>query len=112
MMRNFNTVVLERLKFFHADFATEPYEAGWASEALFFIRVHSLEGSDPVLHSRVQISADGIEWIDEGTSFEPIDREGNYFIRVKHFGGWLRLASVLDGEQPEIKLTIQLALKE
>lgn len=111
-MRNFNTVVLERLKYFQQGFETEPYEVGWASEAIFFIRVHSMEGSRVVLTPQVQISADGIEWVDEGTELEPIDQVGNYFVRVSHFGGWLRLAADIAGKKPDLKITIQLVLKE
>ena len=111
-MRNFYTVVLERMQAYTRDFATEPYETAWASEAMFFIRVHELSGADTVLKSRVQVSVDGIEWIDEGTSFQPIRRNGSYFIKVKHFGGWLRLANTIGGTEPELTVTMQLVLKE
>ena len=111
-MRQFYTVVLERMQTYSGEFQTEPYETAWAGEAMFFIKIHGLNGTKAVLNSRVQVSVDGIEWIDEGTSFPPIDSEGSYFIRVSHFGGWLRLASEIDGENARAKLTIQLALKE
>jgi hypothetical protein len=113
MMRNFNTVVLERLKYFTDDFATEPYEVGWASEAIFFIRIHEIEGSNVSLDATVQISADGINWLDEGTHFSRITDIGDRFVKVSNFGGWLRLnANVQGGNQPKLKLTIQLALKD
>lgn len=111
-MRQFYTVVLERMQTYSGTFQTEPYETAWAGEAMFFIRIHELTGKKAMLSSRVQVSVDGIEWIDEGMSFPPIDAEGSYFIRVSHFGGWLRLANEVDGENAAAKLTIQLVLKE
>jgi hypothetical protein len=111
-VRNFYTVVLERMREFTQDFETEPYETAWASEAMFFIRVHETSGSGVRLDARVQVSVDGIEWIDEGTSFAPIAGPGNSFVKVSHFGGWLRLACTVSGRAPRAKLTVALALKE
>jgi len=111
-MRNFYTVVLERMKRYSQDFDTEPYECGWASEAMFFIRIHELNDKEVILNSRVQVSVDGIQWIDEGTAFPPMEREGDSFIKVAHFGGWLRLRNEVGGNKPDVKLTIHLVLKE
>ena len=111
-MRNFHTVVLERMKYFSHDFETEPYEAGWAKEAIFALRVHQISGSKVAMDSRVQISVDGIEWMDEETHFPTIRDSGNYFVKVSHFGGWLRLACEIKGENPNIRLTAHLVLKE
>lgn len=109
-MLNSNTVVLERLKDFSGAFETEPYEAGWAREAIFFLRVHSIAAGTAV-HAHAQISVDGIEWIDEGTLVAPISGEGTRFLKVAHFGGWLRLRVVLGGNTPAARMTIQLVLK-
>ena len=111
-MRNFYTTVLERMREHDADFDTEPYEAGWAAEAMYFIRIHEIAGSDARLASRVQVSVDGIDWIDEGTAFPPLDKPGSYCVKVRHFGGWLRLHSEIAGANPRLSVTIQLALKE
>ena len=111
-MRAFNTVVLERLRTFEGDFETEPYETAWASEAMFFVRIHEISGAGAALQARVQVSVEGIEWIDEGTSFAPKSEPGNSFVKVTHFGGWLRLACRVGGSDPRVKLTIALALKE
>lgn len=110
-MHNFNTVVLERLKDFSHSFETEPYEAAWAREAIFFIRVHDVQGENAALRAYVQISVDGIEWIDEGTEFPVMRAAGNQFVRVTHFGGWLRLRVKIDGDEPTVRATIHLALK-
>jgi len=111
-MRNSYTVVLERMRAYSEGFATEPYEVAWASEAMFFIRVHSIEGQGTRLGARVQVSADGIAWADEGTAFVPIDSVGDTFVKVSHFGGWLRLQTELDGVRASVTLTVHLALKE
>ena len=111
-MRNFYTVVLERMKEYSESFATEPYETGWAREAMFFIRVHEIPGGGTSLNAKVQVSVDGITWIDEGTVFPPITKVGDYFIRVTHFGGWLRLHNEISGKGSAVKLTEHLVLKE
>jgi hypothetical protein len=111
MMLGFNTVVLERLKDFTGDFETEPYETGWAREAIFFIRVHAMAPGGTILNAFPQISADGIEWMNDGSAFAPISGPGDSFLRVSHFGGWLRLRTMIKGSQPRARLTIQLALK-
>jgi hypothetical protein len=109
-MLNTNTVVLERLKDFTGNFETEPYEAGWAREAIFFLRIHSIsEGT--ILQASAQISVDGIEWMDEGSEFDAIDASGSYFLKVTHFGGWLRLRVSVTGVAPELRATVQLVLK-
>jgi hypothetical protein len=104
--------VLERLKDMTGDFATEPFEAGWATEAQFFIRLHSIEGKgNPTLHGKVQISADGIEWIDRNITFPKMTKPGNYYVDVDKFGGWLRLVCETKGDCV-YRITVQLALKE
>jgi len=111
-MRLFNASHLEVKKDFTEDFQTNPYECGWASEGIFFIMVERLSGTHPVLVGEVEISHDGIHWAKEGTVSEPITKEGLHFIRVKHFGNWLRLNCKINGEQPRLRLNIQIALKE
>jgi hypothetical protein len=112
-MRHFYTATLERHTTISGNFATEPFETGWASEAIFFVRIETLTGleMDDVknVDAKIQISADGIHWIDEGTAFETQHSCGDYFIRCQHFGGWLRLLGNIHGHA---ELTIHLVLKE
>jgi len=90
--------------------ASEPYECGWASEALVFVRIHEI-GERQVISGKIQVSSDGITWINAGTVFKKMKEKGDYFVRVKEFGGWLRL--VLKGkDNTEYKVTTSLALKE
>lgn len=108
-MRQFYTAVLERLKDFTQSFATEPFEVAWATEAIFFVNVHQMAQVGGSVISHVQISADGINWIDEGTEII-WPASGTAFARVTHFGGWLRLRTTLP-ENADVRATLQLALK-
>jgi hypothetical protein len=110
-MLSFHTIVLERLKDFTGDFVTEPYEVGWAREAIFIVRVHSINPANTALRASPLLSADGIEWMDEGSAFKPITAPGNYFLRLSHFGGWLQLRGNFEGQAVKSRLTIQLVLK-
>ena len=111
-MKQFHTTVTERKLDFKTDFETHPYEAGWASEAISFIRVESLTGESAQLDATVQISVDGIRWVDEGTSFKTISATGDYFVKVSHFGGFLRLRGSVSGTDANFNLTIWWVLKE
>lgn len=111
-MKQFYTAVLERKNSYDHDFATEPYESAWASEAIFFLQIEAVKGKNPVITSRVQISPDGINWIDEGSAFPPAKEEGHYFVKVAHFGGWLRLINEIAGDEAQFNVTIHLVLKE
>ncbi len=111
-MRQSFTAVLERNKTWQGDFALEPYETAWATEAIYFVRALAAEGMPSDVTARVQISPDGIHWCDEGTLIPlPHQAEGLTFARVAHFGGWLRLVGNLpDGAQ--LKVIVYLVLKE
>ena len=110
-MKQIHTAVLERFGSFSGDFATEPYEAGWAEEAIFFVKITEVEGAEPALTGHVQISPDGITWMDEGTPLPPVRRAGAAFTRVRHFGNWLRLACQVSGKKANFHGTILLCLK-
>ena len=110
-MRQFYTSVVERREPFRGAFATEPYETGWASEAIYFVSVGDPAEPDLALDLHVQISVDGVEWIDEGSVLPQLSPEGRGFVKVTHFGGWLRLRGRVP-EDHEGVLTVQLALKE
>lgn len=87
-------------------------ECGWASEAIFFLIVEEVEGTHTRLDVQVQLSPDGINWIDEGKAFETIVEPGTFFVRVKHFGTWLRVAGAVTGEEARVKLSVHLHLKQ
>jgi len=103
--------VLERDCLWRGGFETEPYEAAWAAEAIFYVR--TLAGSGPVgnARARVQISPDGIHWCDEGTDVEVSGNAGTTFGRVLHFGHYLRLKGDLPASA-EVRVMVYLSLKE
>ena len=110
-VRRSYTAVVERNVRWQGEFASEPYEAAWASEAIFFVRALADANLADGL-ARVQISADGIHWVDEGTTIAlPSKRDQVTFCKVRHFGGFLRLYGVLENESSIIVL-VSLALKE
>ncbi len=114
MMRNAYTAVIARGDWWVESLQTEPYEAAWAGEALFFVHVlqtHCEPGDDPVgAVARVQISPDGLHWADEGSSMRiPAQTGALAFVRVREFGGWLRLAvEVASGADMQVVATLAL----
>ena len=109
MLRESYTAIVERSQELNGSFATEPYECGWAGEAIFFVRILESEGGIAGTQLQVQISPDGIRWRDEGTGLTLSGAEVD-FCKVGHFGNWLRLAGTLpDGAS--IRAIIALSLK-
>jgi hypothetical protein len=110
MIRQSYTAVVERNVPWEKEFSTEPYECGWAREAIFFVRTLESQGTVAGTSLGVQISPDGMRWCDEGTVMRLTDAEVD-FCKVAHFGNWLRL----QGELPEgatMRVIVTLVLKE
>lgn len=105
------TAAVERNQTWSGAFASEPYEAAWAREAIVFVRALDASALRAPAEARVQISPDGIHWCDEGTRFSlPATTDAVTFARVAHFGGWLRVV----GEVPDgssLTVIVYLALK-
>ena len=117
-VRRSYTAIVERNVLWEGEFATEPYEAAWASEAIFFVRaldamaVTTGDGDLEMGTAMVQLSADGIHWVDEGTEFAlPAEKDAVTFCRVSHFGGWLRITGEVRSPA-ELRVLVSLALKE
>ena len=110
-MRQSHTAVLARNETWSGEVATEPYEVAWASEAIVFLRVLEPAEVPYGVTLRVQISPDGMRWCDEGSVVAlGGDPDVPTFVRVTHFGGWLRLTgSLADGVVA--KVVAYLALK-
>ncbi|MFE7509159.1 hypothetical protein [Promicromonospora sp. NPDC057488] len=109
-MRTFYTSVIELRQPFDHAIETHPYECGWADEAIFFVELHDPEPGTGV-ELRVQVSPDGIRWVDEGTV---LATTSTTFARVSHFGGFLRLAGTArhaDGGAASATVSVRLALK-
>jgi hypothetical protein len=111
-MRQSLTAIIERNVEWSGHFEVEPYEAAWATEALYFIRALQAENVPASASARVQISPDGMRWCDEGSSIDlPTAPDAVTFCRVREFGGWLRLV----GEVPagaRLRVMVYLVLKE
>lgn len=103
------TAVIARNESWTGAAATEPYEAGWAKEAIVFVRaLREPKGSLP--QARIEISADGMHWAPEGSAFElPAQRDAVTFQRLSHFGNFLRVAAELpDGAEITVLVTLHL----
>lgn len=107
MVRRSTNAIVERNVVWNGAFETEPYEAGWASEAVFFVR--SLEGGAEDSVARVQITPDGMHWCDEGTTIALPAAGETTFCKVTNFGNWLRLVG--STEKP-VTVLVTLSLKE
>lgn len=112
-MRNATTAVIARGEWWEGSVQTEPYEAAWAAEALFFVRVLQTGEAAPDAGeavARVQLSPDGMSWVDEGTAMPiPVRAQALVFARVHAFGGWLRLAvDVPAGARMQVVATLAL----
>lgn len=113
-MRESHTAVVERNTTWRGAFASEPYECAWAGEAIFFVRCLAADGLEEYdwTPAEVQISPDGMHWCDEGTQIDlPTVPDEVTFVRVSHFGGWLRLAGELR-EGTALTVLVYLVLKE
>ena len=103
-MRQSHTAVVARNERWSGDVETEPFEVAWAGEAIWFVRVLEPPVGPPGGTFHVQVSPDGMHWCDEGSTLElPSDPAVPNFVRVRRFGGWLRLAGTLpDGAQATV----------
>ena len=103
------TAILARNERWTGACATEPFEAGWAREAVIFARaLEPPQGPQP--RARVQISPDGMHWVDEGTSLAmPTRQDEVVAARIAHFGNWLRVMAELDdGSVSVVLFTLHL----
>jgi hypothetical protein len=108
MLRECQTAVVARNARWIGIAETEPYEAGWALEMVVFLRLLDIEGDVAGVQAAIQISPDGIHWIDEGsrlalpTSVGPVT-----FVRLAHFGQYVRLRAELpDNAACKVLVTI------
>jgi len=107
MQTTYTSVLARRIRI-DGDFATLPYEAGWASEAVFFVQT---EGEHPKLEIAVGVSPDGLSWIRRGSPVEMRGEDSIVEIPVTTFGNWLRVT--VRGSTPEAgsRLLIHVNLK-
>ena len=109
-LRESTTAVIVRGEAWSGEAASEPYEAGWATEAVIFLRTLKRDGDLSAARIRVQISPDGYNWVDEGTDIAlPANNDAVTFARITHFGNWLRIGGDLpDGGSCQLLATLHL----
>lgn len=112
MLKRSFTAVIEKNSTWTSNFETEPYEAAWAGEARWFIRIVEMKGAGASLTVAPQISPDGLFWCDEGSRPPAMSAPGLYSFGLREFGHWLRLKAWVNGQEPSVKVVISLALKE
>jgi hypothetical protein len=103
------TAIVARNERWTGEAATEPYEAGWAREAVFFVRALK-EPVGPAPEAWVEISPDGMHWVPEGTRFQmPAAKDAIAVARLSRFGNWLRIATrFVPGAECAVLVTLHL----
>jgi hypothetical protein len=103
------TAIVTRNETWSGEAASEPYEAGWAKEAVIFIRALKTPVG-AAAKAWVEISPDGMHWMREGSAIEMPDvKDGLAAARVSHFGNWLRVAAHFDdGAACAVLVTLHL----
>lgn len=103
------TAIVARNELWSGLAASEPYEAGWAREAIIFVRaLKDGKGVQPTL--RIEISPDGNHWVPEGSEAAmPKGKDSVCALRIRHFGNWLRVAAdFAPGAEATVLVTIHL----
>jgi hypothetical protein len=100
------TTLVERRAVLTAAFGTHPYEAAWASEALFFVRT---EGPHPELTIQPQVSPDGIDWLDRGKPVTLQAHRDLVDVEMARFGTWVRL--LIEGATQDAPATVLVRLE-
>lgn len=109
MLPESHTAIVARNEHWSADAATQPYECGWAREAVFFVRALK-PSTGPQPTGIIEMSPDGMHWIAEGTSFAmPENTDDIAVARLSQFGNWLRVrARFDDGASSTVLVTLHL----
>lgn len=110
-MREAITAVVARGDIWSGVAASEPYDVAWASEAVVFLRSLGAEGNPEQARAWVQISPDGMRWIDEGSMLAIPRVDEISSVRLQNFGTYLRVMTVLP-EGSSFKALLTLSLKE
>ena len=111
-MRQSQSAVMERGFELERVHETEPFEVAWAGEARWYVQfLRPAPGSE--VEFRVQISPDGINWIDHDGHAPMVSAAvGLLSIPVERFGHWLRLRTEQASGTDAPILRIYLELKE
>lgn len=107
MHTTFTSVLARRVRI-SSDFRTLAYEAGWATEAVFFTQV---EGEHPELTVTTEISPDGINWVRRGESQTISESESIAANALASFGNWVRVVVTGANEEASARILIHANFK-
>lgn len=110
-MREAITAVVARGDTWSGVAASEPYDVAWAGEAVIFLRSLGAEGNPEQARAWVQISPDGMRWVDEGSMLQVPLVDEISSVRIRNFGTYLRVMTVLP-EGASFKALLTISLKE
>ena len=110
MLPHSATAVIARNETWTGKSASEPYECGWAREAIVFLRALDAPRRIGRTRARIEISPDGLRWVPSGAGFAmPTRRDQVVFAPVAHFGNWLRVAVDMPrGASAKVLVTVHL----
>lgn len=109
-MRMSNTAVIARNVEWSGQACSEPYEAGWAETAIFYVRALR-QGRGSAGRAFLEISPDGMHWAREGSSFDlPVEKDEVSFMRASDFGNWLRISCEFP-QDSSLRVLVTLHLK-
>lgn len=106
-MHTTNTSVIARRVRISDEFATLPYEAGWATEAVVFAQA---EGDHPDLEIAVEVSPDGIAWIRRASATLAADAD-LVDVPLTVFGNWVRVVVTGATSESTARVLVHLNLK-
>ncbi|SDT33414.1 hypothetical protein [Microlunatus soli] len=109
-MRESQTAVLERGAILHDQLATEPFEVAWADQARWFVQF--LTPDDAEVTITVQVSPDGLTWVDHEITPRVVVADGMTTVPVSDLGHWIRLVLRRTGGSNPPLTRIYLTLKE
>jgi hypothetical protein len=90
---------------------TEPYECGWAREAIVYLRALKQPIKVEGVQAHIEYSPDGINWVDSGLVLQlPTQVDEIAWIPITHFGNWLRVSVKLPKDS-SICVLVSLHLK-
>ncbi len=106
-MHTTNTSVLARRVRISDEYATLAFEAGWATEGLFFVQA---EGEHPDLTLIAEVSPDGVNWRPRAEATLAAD-ESLVDLPIDRFGNWLRMRVLGATPDAGARVLIHLNLK-
>ncbi|MEH6724854.1 MAG: hypothetical protein V7703_01760 [Hyphomicrobiales bacterium] len=109
MLPESHTAIVTRNEHWTGSTASQPYECGWAREAVIFVRALKPSVGDQPDFS-VELSPDGMRWVPEGTRVAmPAMQDEIAVARITNFGNWLRIRADFDnGASSTVLVTLHL----